>query len=116
MLIRLVPLLASAQEYWPQTLSTLVLQADKGAVAKGTLVAMSLLLPCMHRIHLSSSFQAPPDSCGLCKPKNAVGSRRKEKEMATQPGATVLCARAATYTSVREAKGNEKLASYHMEP
>lgn len=79
----LVALLASAQVYLPKILNILVFHADKGAVVKETLVAMSVLVSCMRRIHLSNSFQAhssrdPSDSCGPCKPKNAVGTCRNE--------------------------------------
>lgn len=47
MLIKLVALPASAQVYLPKILHILVFHADKGAVVKETLVAMSMFMSCL---------------------------------------------------------------------
>lgn len=117
LLITLVALVASAQVYLPKIPNILVFHADKGAVVKETLVAMSVFVSCMRRIYLSNSFQTrsnrgPSNSRGPYKSKNAVepGEMRKEWPYSLVPVWYVL---SQPLTRVlNRLERNQKLASY----
>lgn len=89
LLIKLVALSASAQVYLPKILHILVFHADKGAVVKETLVAMSVLVSCLCRNHLSNSFQTH-SSGGLsnsCDPWKCSRNVTNEEKL----GTSVVC-------------------------
>lgn len=94
---------ASTQVYLPKILNVPVFHADKGAVVKETLVAMSMFLSCRHRVYLSNSFQThsnrgPSNTCGSYEPKlSALETWRNQRRMAIQAGSSAECTQTLTY-------------------
>lgn len=104
LLIKLVALPASAQVYLPKILPILVFHADKGAMVKETLVAMSVFMSCLCRNHLSNSFQThssrgPSNSCD---PQKCSRNVRNEEKL----GTNVECTHPALTQLLKRLKWN----------